>query len=183
MATGLHIPEPEFSRKIEIARIGDAPIHIEAVATAEECAALAPRLDVLAVSRLSIRATLGWNARRTLIEVTGSASAVVSQNCVVSLEPMDVEVDVSFARLYTPGSAGRRDAADGEFAADEDEPPEPIPEDGIDVGEVAVEQLLLSLDPYPRKPDTEVPAAYAAGAPGDEKENPFAVLQRLKQAH
>jgi len=183
MPTGLHGPEPEFSRKIEVARIGAEPMRIEAVATAEECAALARRFDILAIERLEVRATAAWNSAQKLVRLTGSVRASVGQECVVTLERIDAEVDAAFDRLYTPGAAALHAKGEAEIAAEEEDPPESIQDGWIDVGEVAAEQLLLSLDPYPRKPDAQVPEAYVAGSNEDAEEHPFAALRDLKRSH
>lgn len=182
MTTGLQAPEPEFSRKIEVARIGETPMEIDADATPGECAALALRFDVLAVDSLSVRAQAIWDPVRKLIRLTGSVRARVGQACVVSLERVDAEVDAAFERLYTPGAAGLRAKGGEDILADEEDPPEPLLGDWIDVGEVAAEQLLLSLDPYPRKPGAKVPDAYAPG-PRDMEEHPFAALRDLKRVN
>ena len=46
----------------------------------------------------------------------------------------------------------------------------------IDLGEAAAEQLALMLDPYPRKPGADLPAAA-----DDSQTSPFAALARLKR--
>jgi hypothetical protein len=64
------------------------------------------------------------------------------------------------------------------------EAPEPVLDGWIDLGELAAEQLGLAIDPYPRKPDAELPAEWKA-EPGaepavTERPNPFAALEKLK---
>jgi hypothetical protein len=46
----------------------------------------------------------------------------------------------------------------------------------VDLGVIAVEFLLLGLDPYPRKPG----ATFDLPAVGDAEEHPFAALAALK---
>jgi len=74
--------------------------------------------------------------------------------------------------------------ADVELDAEAAEAPEAAPDGWIDLGELAAEQLGLALDPYPRKPDAEVPAEWKAEpAPepvADQRPNPFAALEKLK---
>jgi len=59
-----------------------------------------------------------------------------------------------------------------------------VPDGWIDLGELAAEQLGLAIDPYPRKPDAEVPAEWkgelAAAPAAVERPNPFAALEKLK---
>ncbi len=62
---------------------------------------------------------------------------------------------------------------------DQEDPPDPILDDTIDLGAVAVEFMVLGLDPYPRKPgvhfDDMVIGEKDAPAP-----SAFAALARLK---
>ena len=73
---------------------------------------------------------------------------------------------------------------DLELDAEAAEAPEPAPGGWIDLGELAAEQLGLALDPYPRKPDAEVPAEWKAEPVEEpvaaERPNPFAILEKLK---
>ncbi|MGH6890961.1 MAG: hypothetical protein ACREEP_01765, partial [Dongiaceae bacterium] len=54
----------------------------------------------------------------------------------------------------------------------------------IDLGELAAEQLGLAIDPYPRKPDAQIPAEWtaepASEPPAAKRPNPFAALEKLK---
>src|SRR5262249_13731614 len=47
----------------------------------------------------------------------------------------------------------------------------------IDLGAIAIEFLILGLDPYPRKPD----AVFQGSAVGDDAAHPFAALAALKK--
>ena len=68
-------------------------------------------------------------------------------------------------------------ASDADIAPDEDDMPECLEGDEIDMGEIVVEHLGLGLDPYPRCSGVEFTAE------DDEdpaKTSPFAVLRDLK---
>ena len=154
----------EFSRCLPVDRIAAGGItqHIEA--TADECAALAARLAVPAVLDFACTFRLG---RGTAGRVTaaGRLRARLLRDCVVSLEPFACDVSEDFAVAFVP--EGTLDAA-LDLAADDE-----IPYAGaaIDLGEAAVEQLALILDPYPRRPGVAL-AEDADAAP----ESPFAAL-------
>ena len=157
-------------------------------ADAEERAALARRLDLMALEALS--AQLRFEAAdegEGAIRVTGTIRAGLVQSCVVTLEPVPRTVNESISALYAPLPA-EQPAQEVEVLAEGDEA-EPLPEDGIDVGEVVAEQLALLLDPYPRHPDAPVdPLSYSAGEDGPKKDTsgddggagPFAALGQLK---
>lgn len=138
-------------------------------ATPAECAALAQRLQIPAVRSLSCRFTLS-GIGRGIVLAEGELRARVTRVCVVTLDEFDMRHHERFRVRFVP--AGRE--SDDEDPDSDDE----IPIDGasIDLGEAAVEQLALSLDPYPRKPDAALP-------PMEDEAviSPFAALQRLRK--
>ncbi len=159
----------ELDRRFNVAGLDVAeitPLRIEA--SADECAAIARRLDILAVKTL-VAALTAVREDSGDISVYGSVSADVEQACVVSLEPVAEQVKVDISQRFTV----RADEEEGE---DED-PFEPIVDDEIDIGEVIVQNLALALDPYPR-------AAGAVFEPVDDDEGvpsgPFAALAQLR---
>jgi hypothetical protein len=56
------------------------------------------------------------------------------------------------------------------------EPPDEIVNGQIDLGALTAEFLALGLDPYPRKPGVD----FDYRDPADEKDSPFAALNKLK---
>ena len=96
--------------------------------------------------------------------------ARVGQTCVVSLEPIESELDEAIdATFGPPGAAVRTDA---------DEPPGPLAGGSVDLGALATEFLILGIDPYPRKEGVE----FAPPKVEDAGEHPFAVLAPLKKS-
>jgi uncharacterized metal-binding protein YceD (DUF177 family) len=85
------------------------------------------------------------------VVATGRLEASVVQTCVVSLEDFESPVAEDFVVHFVP-----------EGTESDDPDPESVDEipyggDTIDLGEAAAEQLALSLDPYPRRPDATLP--------------------------
>lgn len=160
---------PELSRPVSTDRIGPHGLAIEVDASPGERPAIAARLRLLGVAALRC----AFKLRRvgaTTIEAEGVLSARVSETCVVTLDPFDHAVEERFIVHFVP-------------AGTEDDDPEPdavdqIPFDGsmIDLGEAAVEQLALALDPYPRKPGAALPDGVAAAPAG-----PFDALFALRR--
>jgi len=114
------------------------------------------------------------------LHVVGSVSASVGQTCVVTLEPVDSEIEESIDLTFVPRPASEVPAADGE----EDKPrprdlnlndPEPLIGGAIDLGALAVEFLILGLDPYPRKPG----AVFQPPQDDKPEPGPFAALAKL----
>ncbi|MFN3837576.1 MAG: DUF177 domain-containing protein [Brevundimonas sp.] len=102
----------------------------------------------------------------------GRVTAHAVQTCGLSLEPLPVDVDRRFAIQLA--EAAPEETAEIEITLDEDDTD--LIEDGkIDLGQYAVEQLVLSLDPFPRKPGAEFVQPQEPG-----EISPFAALKALK---
>jgi uncharacterized metal-binding protein YceD (DUF177 family) len=165
-------PVPEFSRLVSIARLGDseAVYHIEA--KAEERAALARRLGLLALDRFILDARLS-RATGGGIRLAGEIAAELVQECVVTLEPVPAKVSEAFSILYR-----RTLPAESDIHATDEEDMELLAGEEIDIGEAAAQQLSLALDPFPRAPGAQIPAIEPpAGEAGVRR--PFADLGRL----
>lgn len=159
----------EFSRMVALDRLGAAPTQYSFEARPEELVAVAARLMIPAVSRL----TCSFRLRRIaegVIEAEGQLEAGVTQICILSLEEFPQEVAETFTVHFVPAGSETE-----ELHLDA---PDEIPYEGsaIDLGEAATQQLALALDPYPKMPGAEDPAA------GLEASGPFAALAgRLRQ--
>jgi len=106
--------------------------------------------------------------------LSGRVTAVAEQVCGITLEPLPVTVDERFAIDLIEASTRDPDEVEVEVSLDDDAPD--VIEDGrIDLGQYAVEQFALSLDPFPRKPGAEFVQ------PEEPAEiSPFAVLKAFK---
>ena len=114
------------------------------------------------------------------VHVTGRIHARVGQNCVVTLEPLendiDEEVDLTFAPSeQIPEIAEPED--DDDSATDMTDAFEPIENGIIDLGRLASDMLYLAIDPYPRKEGAVFEPQVAARDPED---HPFAALKSLQ---
>lgn len=115
--------------------------------------------------------------KKSGINVTGQVTASVTQQCVVTLEPMQAKVDEAVDAVFVPEGSelARTPVEDGEMFLQADGPdaPEPFNGHSIDVGALAEEFFGLGLDPYPRKADAQLPAEGSSG----EETSPFAKLR------
>lgn len=131
------------------------------------------------VSVERFRAELLFTSWKRGISVTGSVRATIVQQCVVTLEPIEAEIDEEVDLVFVPeGSALARDTIEeGELVLSADGPDLPETFDGvsIDAGAVAEEAFALAIDPYPRKPGAELPST----RPDDREGSPFATLRGL----
>jgi uncharacterized metal-binding protein YceD (DUF177 family) len=115
--------------------------------------------------------------------VIGNVKARVGQTCVVTLDPIENEIDEPIDLIFAPPEqipelAALVDVAD-EGSGEIPDPPEPIVNGIIDLGRLAIDALLLAIDPYPRKPDAVFEHEVTAPDPED---HPFAALKALKAA-
>lgn len=105
----------------------------------------------------------------------GRVVADAVQTCGLTLEPLPVHVDRKFSVQMVEASE-REDDEEGEIDLElDDDSPDQIEGGSLDLGQYAVEQLALSLDPFPRKPGAvfEQPKE-----PGEI--SPFAMLKSLQ---
>jgi uncharacterized metal-binding protein YceD (DUF177 family) len=175
----------EFSRSLRLDKLAGGPVERTLEATSDELRALCQRFDLVGLHALSGQVTVSRPADSPLVRVEGAFTASLRQTCVVLLEPFDAEVGERFVQLYTLDPAAAEAATEsGEVfvALDEDDTPEPLAGESLDLGEVLAEQLALALDPHPRAPHAEFDPARYGVAPdaAEEADNPFAVLRHLK---
>jgi uncharacterized metal-binding protein YceD (DUF177 family) len=173
------VPEPEFSRLVEIDQIGPEGVEVEIAAESAEREALARRFGLVDIGHLAATARVKPISRR-LFRVHVSFEAEVVQTCVVSLEPCPTRLAQSFSASFGDGGPGLSALVTG---LDADEQPEPIEDGVIDIGETVAQYLALALDPYPRKPGASVPEEYGeheGNGVGPSGNKPFAGLGSLK---
>ena len=171
-----------WSFPVLVSQLPDAGLHQVLETTPAQRSLLAAAAGVNAVlkAEASLDVTPEAGGR---VHVAGTVRARVEQTCVVSLDPVenDVEepIEVTFAPpeqiSATPKSVQKEQGDDAEIP----DPPEAIVNGAIDLGQLAAGFLVLGIDPYPRKPG----AAFAAPeTPPDPDEHPFAALRALKEA-
>ena len=189
MAAEFH-PKSEFSRVVSLESLGEDEEVREIEAEEAERRALARRLGLLSLDRLSARLRLSRADRPagrggTTVAVAGRLAAKVTQACVVTLEPVHNVVEEELSLTFARSPEAGRDAvgaAEVTFAPEEAEPPEPIAPEGIDLGEAVVQQLAVALDPYPRAPGVEPGQAdLSEDADEEASDNPFRALEALKR--
>ncbi len=170
-------PEPEFSRPFVADRLGRTAVTETLLASPAECAALAKRLGLVELGQLSATVTL---ERRMggLIHAAGRLAADVVQTCVVTLVAFPSHVEDSFALDFgnAPAEFGDEIEVDPDY-----DPPEPIEDGIIDLGELVAQYLALALDPHPRAPGATLDPAWS-GVGADDM-SPFAVLKNLKTSN
>jgi hypothetical protein len=104
--------------------------------------------------------------------LAGRVMARGAQTCGVTLEPLPFDVNAPFSVSL----AEEADPEPDEIVITlDDESPDLIEGGQVDLGQYAVEQLALQLDPFPRKPGAEF-----VQPPEPTEISPFAVLKQLR---
>ncbi|MDD1536790.1 MULTISPECIES: YceD family protein [unclassified Bradyrhizobium] len=178
-ATGSQ-PDP-WRAPVIVAQIPDTGLHRKLEASAGERQAIAEVGGVREV--LSASADFDVMPRSGgRVQVTGTVRARVGQTCVVTLDPIESEIEEEVDLMFAPEAEARRladliEEGQDDAAPEIADPPDPIVGGIIDLGRVATDALFLAIDPYPRKegavfePDVTAP---------DPEDHPFAALKALQ---
>ncbi len=171
-----------LSRPLKVDEIRDGTSG-ETTVTKSEMEGIARLLDLVALSGLtfSYRFKAGGSDR---LHLTGRLRANVTQTCVVSLDPVEANLDVPVEVEFWPAPLVE------ELERNAEEPgtlglldwPEAVVDGRIDLGPVIYESLATALDPYPKREG--VSFDWSQGLPqeaGEGKSGPFAALAALKR--
>ena len=172
-------PDP-WSVPVTVAQIPEAGLHRDLEADAAEREAMAELAGLREI--LSAHAALDVTPKSGgRVHVGGHVRARIGQTCVVTLDPIESEIDEPIDLTFAPPEQIPQlaDLVDEavESGAEIPHPPEPIVNGIIDLGRLATDALFLGIDPYPRRPDAvfEPPAVVA-----DPEDHPFAALKALQ---
>jgi uncharacterized metal-binding protein YceD (DUF177 family) len=167
---------------VTVAQIPDTGLHrdFEADRAVREAIAETGGLREVLSASASLDVTPKSGGR---IHVTGHVRARIGQTCVVTLDPIENEIDEPIDLVFAPPEQipDLSDLVDEAAESDTEipDPPEPIINGVIDLGRLATDALFLAVDPYPRKPDAVFePPQDVKADPG-----PFAALAGLKDKH
>ena len=174
---GAAIVDLPWSVPLVAAEVPETGRHVELVPDEATRQAIAKVADVVALPRLKATFDLTRHGAEGL-RVEGRVVATAVQNCVVTLEPIESEIDEAVDLVFRPEPSEQPGASNEEVhALDTQEPPETLVGGTVDLGNLATEFLILGIDPYPRKED----AVFDAPPAGDPTSHPFAALAALKK--
>ncbi len=166
--------KPPWSVPVAVRDVPETGRLFELVADENTRAGVANAIGLRALPRLAASLDVSRQGRDGL-RVVGRVSATVGQTCVVTLEPIENEIDEVVELEFAPADAADESAGHSKVA--DDDAPEPLVGGVVDLGVVATEFLSLGIDPYPRKAGVE----FAAPAVEDDTPHPFAALAALKK--
>ena len=142
------VPAHSWSVPVRFENVPEAGLRIDLAADAGVRAALAQAAGVVAVPRIEANFDVRRHGRDGL-HVRGRVLATVRQTCVVTLEPLENEIDEPVDLTFMPqqdgGDAHRREEELGAH-----DPPEALVNGTDDLGAIATEHLIVGVDPNPR---------------------------------
>ena len=169
-----------WSDRIAVAQIPDTGLHrdTEADRAARDAMAEAAGLRDVLSARASFDVMPLGGGR---VHVAGRVQARIGQTCVVTLEPVENDIDEPIDLMFAPPEQipELADFVDDDVEGESEipDPPEPIENGVIDLGRLATDVLFLAIDPYPRKPAAVFEPVVTAADPED---HPFAALKVLQ---
>ena len=167
-----------FSYPIKIAELKQSEYKFSLKADADELVDISQVLQVESVKMFEAEIKLRLNMREHMLRVWGEVRAQLELKSVISLENFIQDYNVPFELLFDT-KATYKDIR--ELGADiNTDVPDVIENGTINLADIALEQVALQIDDYPRA-QGEVFEFKAPDYDIEEKHNPFAVLKKLKK--
>lgn len=163
---------------VDLASVPAGGMSVRLSAGVEDRRAIADRLQVQDVEDCTASFTLRPEPGRGGMSAEGRLSARLVRRCVVTDDPMAETVDRAVECLIVAEEPAEEPAGRDDGADEQDY--EVAPDGRVDLAELAVQFLAVSMAAYPRGPDAD--RALAALGTGEESaagdpENPFARLR------
>jgi uncharacterized metal-binding protein YceD (DUF177 family) len=176
--SGAPAPKGSWSVPVLVTEVPDTGRHVDLVPDETTRQAITREVGLVALPRLAATFDLTRRGAGNL-RVEGRVTATVVQNCVVTLEPIESEIDEPVELFFRSKPAAQTEAGEeADFHPSEGkEPPEILENGTVDLGTIAIEFLNLGIDPYPRKEGV----VFDARPAGDPASHPFAALAALKK--
>ncbi len=169
----------EWTYNFEVEELTDEPVTLCISPNEEVCGRLAKRLGIEKLKSLSADLKILREAGFVRIYVKGVIKAHIFQNCIISAESVETNLEESFEAWFADLEEAvslakvRRERQMDKSGVevpilDEYEDPEDVIDGKIDLGELVVQFLSLAIEPYPYAPGHE---------PSEEDEDPRTLAQ------
>ena len=161
----------------DLGDLSQAGSRIEIVANGDDLARLARWASVDTVRAFGARVEL-CRLSRTRFSLEAELEADIVQSCVVTLDPVVTHIARQVTRELHFSPRPRAVGGELTLSAGDEDVPEEIASLDYDLAAPLLEELLLAIDPYPRKEGVtfEPPVQ-----PAETPESPFAVLKRSSE--
>lgn len=174
------IMQKNFSYPIKIDELNQNQYKFILHADADELEDITKILQVERAARFHAEIFLKRNHKENLLKIWGIVEARLELKSVITLENFYRNMKVPFELIFDT-NANYQDIRN--LAADiNDDIPDIIENGTINLADICLEQIALNLEDYPRAEGEEFNYSdYDNTPPETAKENPFAVLEKLKK--
>ncbi len=170
--------QKEFSLSLIVEDLPQTEQRYKMLANTDNLQYVAKILQIPEVKFLEADFVVKNNHRNSILNVSGHIKAELILQSVISLETFKQDYDFDFSTDFDTKAT-----LDSQKAEDDDwdkEIPEIVVGGKIDLGDIAIEQIALKLDNYPRmtgetfnfKPEFDI---------NEKQDNPFTALSKLKR--
>ncbi len=171
--------QKNFSYPLIVDEITAAEKKYNLTATPDELVELAEILKVPSVKSFSAEIYTKLNKKAHMLNVWGSVSAELELQSVISLENFFKCYSPEFELVYdTKATLKSQREEEAELG---DDLPDVIIGGQIDLGQIAIEQLALVMEDYPRKEGEVFHWESEFDEEDDKAQNPFKILEKLKK--
>ena len=171
--------QKNFSYPLIVEDIAAAEKKYRLTADAADLKELAEILQIPSVKSFSAEIYTKMNKKEHLLRVWGRVKAELELQSVVSLEYFCKSYEPEFELLYdTKATPKSRKEEEISF---EDDLPDIVIDGQIDLGQIAIEQIALEMEDYPRKEGEVFSWKSEFDPQDDERRNPFKILEKLKK--
>jgi uncharacterized metal-binding protein YceD (DUF177 family) len=152
------------------------PVQIRHEASGQELSEIKTRLGISKIFSLALDAQLQRTIIGDIYQVSGNIKLIAERSCIVTLENFIETTEGVFDEYFTTSPEQATDQSEQLLIDPAEDEVTLLEQDSIDIGELALQHLVLALNPYPRAPD----APLAAGDETTAKtQRPFAGLDAL----
>ncbi len=152
------------------------PVQIRHEASGQELSEIKTRLGISKIFSLALDAQLQRTIIGDIYQVSGNIKLIAERSCIVTLENFIETTEGVFDEYFTTSPEQATDQSEHLLIDPDEDEVTLLEQDSIDIGELALQHLVLALNPYPRAPD----APLAAGDETTAKtQRPFAGLDAL----
>ncbi len=169
--------QKDFSYPLKIEDIGQGEQNYKLKADKEQLEFIKDILQVPSVNSFEAKIKLRFRKKQGELKVLGEVEAEIGQISVISLEPFNKDYKTSFEITYdTNATYEQIKEQDVDIMADI---PDIVINGEINLADIAIEQIALILDDYPRKEGEVFDQIIEDISP--IRNTPFAILEKLKK--
>ena len=168
-----------FSYQIKVDNLPNTEQHYRLKADDEDCKRIQEILKIPAVKSFSADIRLRLDHKTNILKLWGQAKADLVLQSVISLEKFDKSYENDFELTYDTKATLKSQREEEEEISFDDDTPDVVINGVIDLSDIAIEQIALIMDDYPRKAGEKFEFK-SEFSEENEKKNPFDVLKKLK---